>query len=69
MSGKWVHSLLAHLNIKVGIRAWEGEEGSPNRSATWHPGLSERGKFVGGEGLVPYLVVLLVAVLHSRQRV
>lgn len=61
----WVYSLLAVLKHRSRERGMGREEQAHSVSYLGYPGFSERGTFMGGEGLVPFLFVFLVAVSCS----
>ena len=54
--------------MKTGIRA-QGQRirVTPKISHLGYPRLSERGNFVAGDGLIPQLVTVLIAVSYSLQ--
>lgn len=59
----WVHSLSTNLKCKCKIGVKE-ERSRVTREVSYlvYPGLSKKGNFMGEGDLIPYLVVLLVAV-------
>lgn len=58
-------SLLANLNNK-GVRVQEGRNGATQMvSYPGYPGFSGKVNFMSGGSLVPCVVVLLVAVIHT----